>query len=128
MKLDANIVAIVTGGASGLGEATVRELIKAGCKVMIADLSDKGADLAKELGSQASFFKVDVSNEENIQKLITETVTKFGALHILVNSAGIISAGLMINSKGNTIPTKEMSKVLGINVVGTFNATKYAAL
>lgn len=95
---------------------------------MIADLQDKGADLAKEFGSQASFFKTDVSNEENIKNLMTETVSKFGAIHILVNSAGIISAGLMINSKGNTVPTKEMQKVLGINVVGTFNATKYAAL
>ncbi len=108
MKLDKNTVAIVTGGASGLGEATVRALIQAGCKVMIADLQDKGADLAKEFGDQACFFKTDVSNEENLKNLMTETVAKFGAIHILVNSAGVISAGLMINSKGNTVATKEM--------------------
>ena len=127
MKLDSTKVAIVTGGASGLGEATVRLLASHGCKVMIADLNEqRGQEIATEL--KCAFFKTDVSNEDNIKALMAETVAKFGAIHILVNSAGVLHAGLMINSKGNTIASKDMTRVLNINVLGTFNMTKYAAL
>ena len=93
MKLKGR-VAIVTGGASGLGEATVRELVREGVRVMIADLNDeRGKDLVKELGPQnVAFFTTNVTDEENVIKLVQETVKAFGAVHIVVNSAGVAYA------------------------------------
>ena len=71
MKIDKNLVCLVTGGASGLGESTVRALIAQGCKVYIADMNtEKGKKMAEELGSNCKFMKVDVSNEENVKALI----------------------------------------------------------
>lgn len=99
MKIDANLVAVVTGGASGLGEATVRLLASQKAKVVIADLNEKiGGDLAKELGCE--FFRTDVTNEENVIKLFEFTVKKFGKISAVINSAGIISAGMIVSSKG----------------------------
>lgn len=72
------------------------------------------------------FFKTDVSNEENVVALIKYTVQEFGSLNVVVNSAGVISAGYLVTNKG-TIPTDEMLRVLKINVVGTFNVSKHAA-
>ncbi len=88
MKLDSKI-AIVTGGASGLGEATSIALSNAGCSVVVADLNEEaGTKLAGSLKTPSIFVKVDVSNEESIKSLIEKTVEKFGAIHIVVNSAG----------------------------------------
>lgn len=128
MKLD-GLVALVTGGASGLGEATVKALIAAGCKVVISDLQEKlGEQLVEAVGGteKAIFVKTDVSNEDQVKVVINKTVEKFGALHILINCAGVFSAGPILSSK-DLANTKEMRKVLDINVLGTFNMCKYAA-
>jgi NAD(P)-dependent dehydrogenase (short-subunit alcohol dehydrogenase family) len=126
MKIDASLVAVVTGGASGLGEATVRLLASQKAKVVIADLNEKiGGDLAKELGCE--FFRTDVTNEDNVIKLFEFTVKKFGKISAVINSAGIISAGMIVSSKGVVVSSDEMLKVLKINVVGTFNVAKHAA-
>ncbi|KRX06002.1 hypothetical protein PPERSA_01080 [Pseudocohnilembus persalinus] len=128
MKIDQNTVALVTGGASGLGEQTVRQLVQLGAKVMIADLNEEnGNNMAKELGNQVKFFKTNVTDEENVKNLVEETVKAFGAIHIVVNSAGIISAGKFLNKKGRQIEVKDFMKCIQINVVGTFLVSKYAS-
>ena len=126
MRLDNKLTAIVTGGASGLGEATVKLLRSKGVKVVIADLnSENGERLAKELGCH--FFKTNIVDEENVQALFDFTRKNYTDLHIVVNCAGVISAGTTLWSKG-VLSSDEMLKVLKINVIGTFNMSKYAAL
>lgn len=85
-------VAIVTGGASGIGEATVRKFCANGVSVVIADLSEKGQVLADELlkaGHKAAFVKIDVTSEDANKALIEETVKLFGGLDIVFANAGI---------------------------------------
>lgn len=126
MRLDNKITAIVTGGASGLGEATVRLLRERGVNVVIADLNvESGEKIAKELG--CLFFKTNIIDEENVKELFEFTKKHYSGVHIVVNSAGVLSAGMTLWSKG-VLSSEEMLKVLKINVVGTFNVSKYAAL
>lgn len=88
MKLDSKI-AIITGGASGLGEAACLALSNAGCSIVVADLNEEaGQKLVDSLKTPSIFVKVDVSNEESIKNLFEKAVQKFGAVHIVVNSAG----------------------------------------
>jgi NAD(P)-dependent dehydrogenase (short-subunit alcohol dehydrogenase family) len=125
MKLE-NTVAIVTGGASGLGLGAVQDLAAQKCKIVIADINEEqGQAVAKTL-PDAIFVKTDISNEESVQNLISAAVKKYGAIHVVVNCAGVISAGLTVTSKG-VIETKEFWRVFNINVIGTFNVCKYAA-
>lgn len=85
-------VAIVTGGASGIGEATVRLFVQEGAKVVIADFSDRGQIVSDELnnnGFDTLFVKTDVTSEEDIQNMIKETVTNYGKLDIMYANAGV---------------------------------------
>ena len=125
MKIDKSLVAIVTGGASGLGRATVELLRSMEAKVVIADLNeDLGNELAKKL--ECDFFKTNVVDEKNVQELFRFTVEKYKRVHVVVNCAGIISAGTIIYSKG-VLSSDVMEKVLKINVIGTLNVSKYGA-
>ena len=99
MKIDKSLVAIVTGGASGLGRATVELLRSMQAQVVIADLNeDLGNELAKKL--ECEFFKTNVIDEKNVQDLFKFTIEKYKRVHVIVNCAGIISAGTLIYSKG----------------------------
>jgi NAD(P)-dependent dehydrogenase (short-subunit alcohol dehydrogenase family) len=113
-------VAIVTGGASGLGLATVKNFIENGAKVMIADINEEGEKIAEDLG--ASFVKVDVTKEEDIKFMVTKTVEQYGKLDIAVASAGV-SLG-----PGNIVEVDydKWLKVNDINYNGTFLTNKYA--
>jgi len=124
MKLEGQ-VALVTGGVSGIGEATVRELLSRKCKVVMADINKAlGAKLASEINSEdLTFIEVDVSDEDSVKNLITKAVEKFGALHIIVNSAGVAGYTNLLKT-----PTKEWMRVFKINVLGTFLVSKYAAM
>jgi len=119
-------VAFITGGASGLGEQAARRLSKEGYKIAIADLnSESGEKLAQELGNSI-FIKLDVTNEQQVEQAIAATVKEFGAIHLVLNCAGIVAAQTIISSKG-VASTETMMKVFKINVAGTFNVCKYAA-
>jgi len=119
-------VAIITGGASGLGEAAALELSIRGAKVVIADLNKElGNKLVETIGAdKAIFVETNVTQEDSVKNLIEKTISKFGAIHIVVNCAGIISSGLIYSSK---CTGDELLKVFKINVLGTFLVTKHAS-
>ncbi|HSV79362.1 MAG TPA: SDR family NAD(P)-dependent oxidoreductase [Ramlibacter sp.] len=121
-------VAIVTGGASGLGEAVVRRMVQGGGKAAIFDMNaDRGQQLAAELGASAIFCKVDVTSEESVAAGIAAAREAFGAIHACVNCAGIPGLlGRTVSKKG-PYPLAEFAKVVTINLVGTFNVARLAA-
>ncbi len=119
--------AIVTGGASGLGEAAVERLHAAGANVVIADLNEeKGNALAAKLGDKAIFVKCNVTVTEDVVATINTAVEKFGALHILVNNAGMGSAG---RTFGKTGPwnIEWFKMVMDVNLIGAFDMLSNAA-
>lgn len=117
---------LVTGGASGLGAACVRLLTQAGAKATIVDLNpETGAALAEELGSAAKFVKTDVTNEADVQAAVKAAIDKFGALHVVINCAGIGVAEKVLGKNGPA-SLAAFSKVIQINLIGTFNVIRLA--
>lgn len=120
-------VGFVTGGASGLGAATVEMLHQNGGKVMIADLNEKGAKaLAERLGAGAAYCILDVTNTDQVQAGIAKAMETFGAIDILVNCAG---TGWAMKTVGKTGPhdLDVFRKIIEINLIGTFDALRRAA-
>ena len=121
-----NTVALVTGGASGLGRATTERLLAAGAQVVMVDLNaEVGEQAAAELGDAAHFVTADVTNEEQVQAAV-DTATGLGALRVVVNCAGVATPGKLVSSKG-PLPLEAFQKVLNINIVGTVNVCRLAA-
>jgi NAD(P)-dependent dehydrogenase (short-subunit alcohol dehydrogenase family) len=119
--------AIVTGGASGLGEATVRRLAGAGAHVVIVDRdADKGEALAKELGERADYSPADVTSEDDVAAAI-ELATASAPLRIAVNCAGVGWAGRIVGRDGSPHDLNLFQTVININLVGTFNVARLAA-
>jgi NAD(P)-dependent dehydrogenase (short-subunit alcohol dehydrogenase family) len=122
-----NSVALVTGGGSGLGEATIREFAGAGAKVAILDLpSSPGAKVAESIGANAIFVEADVVSSDQVTDAIAKTVAKFGTIHIAVNCAGIGRAMRTVTKEGPH-PLDLFTKVISVNLIGTFNGTRLAA-
>jgi 3-hydroxyacyl-CoA dehydrogenase/3-hydroxy-2-methylbutyryl-CoA dehydrogenase len=121
-------VAIVTGGASGLGRATVEAYAARGVKVAIFDLNEKRAgDMISTLGADnVAFQRVDVADEESVRAAVAAVVEKFGAVHICNNYAGIDSACKILGKRG-VFPMDQYMKVINVNLVGTFNVSRFAA-
>ncbi|MFT4798177.1 MAG: NAD(P)-dependent dehydrogenase (short-subunit alcohol dehydrogenase family) [Candidatus Azotimanducaceae bacterium] len=118
-------VAIVTGGASGIGEGTVRRFIEEGARVVIADVQDEaGEALASELGSDAIFCHTDVSNESDVQAMVQTAVDAFGGLHVLFNNAGFGG----VSGDTDTIEIgPEYDATIGVMFTGVVLGVKYAA-
>lgn len=126
MKFQGNTF-IVTGGASGLGEATVRALHGAGANVVIADLAvEQGEALATELGARAAFNRTNVADEADAKAAVDLAVARFGGLQGLVNCAGIGNAGKVLGKEG-PLALGEFSRSIQINLIGTFNMIRLAA-
>ncbi len=122
------ISAIVTGGASGLGEASVRQLAKNGATVSILDLNvERGEQIARELGDAAIFCKTDISREPDVQEAMEKAVAKFGAVHLALNCAGIIGPAKVVSKKG-AIAIEQFNQVIQVNLVGTMTVIKHAAI
>ncbi|MGG0174735.1 3-hydroxyacyl-CoA dehydrogenase [Gottfriedia acidiceleris] len=127
MKLK-NSVVVVTGGASGLGEATVRKTVVNGGKALIIDLNDdRGNNLVEELGSEhVLYVKTNVADEEQVQSALDQAVEKFGKITAAINCAGIGPAQKTYSKKGpHTL--EHFTKVINVNLVGTFNVIRLAA-
>src|SRR5208337_3417141 len=119
--------ALVTGGASGLGEASVRQLVQDGARVAIMDVDeDRGNRLVGELGNSAIFCKTDVTDEKSVQASIDKAMDAFGAIHIALNCAGIATPAKIISKKGS-IPVELFNRVIQVNLVGTLTIIKNAA-
>jgi NAD(P)-dependent dehydrogenase (short-subunit alcohol dehydrogenase family) len=117
--------AIVTGGASGIGEAAAKRLSALGARCVIVDLDEaKGKELASALGGE--FAKADVSNAEEVQAAVDAAVA-LGPLRVLVNSAGVGSIGRTVDREGKPFDLDAFERVLRINLIGSFNCLRLAA-
>lgn len=116
-------VAVVTGGASGLGLATTKRLLDAGAQVVVLDL--RGDDVVRKLGDRARFAHADVTDEDAVGSAL-DAAEAMGTLRIVVNCAGTGNA-LRVLSKDGVFPLKAFRKIVDINLVGTFNVLRLAA-
>jgi NAD(P)-dependent dehydrogenase (short-subunit alcohol dehydrogenase family) len=118
--------AIVTGGASGLGNATAHALTDAGAHVIVLDLpTSEGEKAATALGPTARFVAADVANQDQVQAAVDEA-GKLGPLRVVVNCAGIATPGKVLGRDG-IIPLEQFERVIRVNLVGTFNVVRLAA-
>ncbi len=118
-------VAIVTGGASGIGRATVELFIEEGAAVVIADVdAARGEDVAAKLGAAAAFKRTDVANAEEVQELVDFAVARFGGLHVMFNNAGISdgSYGRFLDDD-----LKNFGRVMAVNLFGVMVGSQRAA-
>ncbi len=126
MQID-GAVALVTGGASGLGEATARRLHAHGASVVLLDKNaERGAAVAKELGTKALFCETDVTSAESAQAAV-DAATELGPLRIAVNCAGAGMVGRTINRDGSPHDLGVFEWVIKLNLIGTFNVARLAA-
>ncbi|WP_068673266.1 3-hydroxyacyl-CoA dehydrogenase [Oceanobacillus sp. Castelsardo] len=122
------VSAVVTGGASGLGEATTRNIVAKGGKVTILDLQEnKGRNLVEELGKNVSFIRTDVTNEDSVQVGLEHAISTFGNINTLVNCAGIGIAEKTYSSRKGVHDLGNFNKVIQVNLVGTFNTIRLSA-
>jgi NAD(P)-dependent dehydrogenase (short-subunit alcohol dehydrogenase family) len=120
-------VALVTGGASGLGFATARVLSDAGASVVIADLEgSRGEVAAKELGDRCVFSPTDVTSSDDVAGAIARAA-ELGGLHVVVNCAGIATPGRVLRRDGSPMDLEDFERVVRINLSGTFNVIRLAA-
>jgi NAD(P)-dependent dehydrogenase (short-subunit alcohol dehydrogenase family) len=118
-----NKVALVTGGASGIGRATALAFAKKGAKVAVVDWkeNDEMVDLIKELGSEAIFIKCDVSKTDDVKAMVAQTITAFGRLDYAFNNAGIEGA----SATTQDCSEENWDKTIGVNLKGVWLCMKY---
>jgi NAD(P)-dependent dehydrogenase (short-subunit alcohol dehydrogenase family) len=122
-----NKVFLVTGAGSGLGAATASALVEAGAKVVLVDLNRQaGEKMVADLGANTRFVETDVANEASAVNAINTAISTFGALHGLVNCAGVAPAEKVLGKEGPH-RLESFAKVININLVGTFNMIRLAA-
>ena len=120
-----NHVFIISGGASGLGEACSRLFIESGAKVGILDLNEeRGETLQKEFGDSAVFFKTDVGSESSVQAAVEGVANSLGAIHGAINCAGLVKAA-KIHSKRGLFPMDLFNKVVQVNLMGTMHVIRF---
>ena len=125
MKI-AGKVFLVTGGASGLGEATARMAIDRGGKVVLADVNPAGQAFAEELGEGALFVPTDVTKELDGKRAVDAALEHFGALHILVNCAGVAPSERIVG-RSDVHSLESFTRTITINLIGTFNMLRLSA-
>ena len=126
MKI-AGSTTVVTGGASGLGRATAERLVAAGGRVALLDLAKSpGAETASKLGTGALFAPCDVTSAEDVTAALDTAVARMGAIHVLINCAGIGAAEKAYGKRGPA-DLAVFTRVIQVNLIGTFNCIRLAA-
>ncbi len=121
------VVAVVTGGASGLGEATVRKIVGEGGKAIIFDINDeRGQAIVEELGENVQYARVDVTKELEIAAGLEQALASFSTINVAVNCAGIADASKVLSKRGVHALTL-FEKVIAVNLIGTFNIIRLVA-
>ncbi|MDQ4094824.1 MAG: 3-hydroxyacyl-CoA dehydrogenase [Actinomycetota bacterium] len=121
-------VALVTGGASGLGRAAADALLDRGASVVIVDLpTSNGETAAKEIGDRARFSAADVTSEEEVQQAVATATEAFGGVHVVVNCAGVGFPGRVLTRDGSPNDLDRFEFVVRVNLIGTFNVIRLAA-
>lgn len=124
MQIDQK-VAVITGGASGMGAATAIELAKQGAKVALLDMNLEAAkSLADELGGLA--ISCNVADAEQVEAAFAAVAESFGAVNVVVNCAGICPAKRVVSKDGSALPLEDFKRVIDVNLVGTFNVLRVA--
>jgi NAD(P)-dependent dehydrogenase (short-subunit alcohol dehydrogenase family) len=120
-------VAVITGGASGLGGASARLLHASGAKVVILDVNaEAGQALAEALGAAAAYIHTDVTSPDSAEAAIAQARETFGSIDVAINCAGIGTPGRVLGRQG-VLPLDTFTRVIQINLVGTFNIIRLAA-
>jgi 3-oxoacyl-[acyl-carrier protein] reductase len=125
-------VALITGGAAGIGKATAEKFLQEGARVVICDVNQEAGEAAiKDLGDQAAFYQVDVTQKESVLKWVKAVLAKNNQIDILVNNAGILRDSLLVKMKDGEL-VKQMSEadfdlVIAVNLKGVFNCTQAIA-
>jgi len=125
-------VALITGGAAGIGKATAEKFVKEGARVVICDVNEAvGQETANDLGENCTFYKVDISDRQIVQTWIEEVISAFERIDILVNNAGILRDATLVKVKDGEL-VKQMSEeifdaVISVNLKGVFNCTQAVA-
>ena len=125
-------VCIITGGAAGIGRATAEKFAKEGAKVVICDVNvEAGQALAEQLGNDASFYQVNVTNRQEVQAWIDDVAARYGRIDVLINNAGITRDGQFVKFKEGEM-VGQMSEeafdaVIAVNLKGVFNCTQAVA-
>ncbi len=118
---------VITGGASGLGEATARAVVEAGGRAALLDLdSERGTHLSKELGEAAEFILADVTQEKEMDGVVEKIKERFGSFQAVINCAGIGGSVKVVGKEG-IMPLERFNRTIQINLVGTFNVIRATA-
>jgi 3-oxoacyl-[acyl-carrier protein] reductase len=125
-------VALITGGAAGIGKATAQRFVEEGAHVVICDVNTEAGQAAvKELGPNAAFYQVDVTDRQEVQEWVDAVVEKYGRVDILVNNAGVLRDNMLVKVKDGEL-VRQMSEaefdlVIAVNLKGVFNCTQAVA-
>lgn len=125
-------VALITGGAAGIGKATAEKFLQEGARVVIGDVNREAGETAvNDLGDQAEFYQVDVTEKESVLKWVEAVLAKNNQIDILVNNAGILRDSLLVKMKDGELikqmPEEDFDLVIAVNLKGVFNCTQAVA-
>jgi len=125
-------VTFITGGADGIGKATAKRFAAEGAKVVICDVNEPaGKAVAAELGADAAFYRVDVTDREAVQAWVDQVVERYGRVDVLVNNAGVLRDGVLVRVKEGQVvkqmPEADFDLVIAVNLKGVFNCTQAVA-
>lgn len=119
-------VAVITGGASGIGKGTARRFVEEGALVVLADIDAAGEDVAREFGAEAAFRRCDVASPADVEALVDFAVSRFGALDIMFNNAGIsepLGGGSLLDRDFS-----DFDRIIRVDLLGVMLGTRFAAL